>query len=250
MTDRYASRTLGVLGLVFIFSPASAQETGGGFTDEIDFAGHVSLATDYVFRGISQTNEEPQIQTEWSWTHDSGIYAGVWSSNTDYGGPGNSMEFDPFIGFAGTVGDSGLSYDVGYWYYYYPGAESDFDYAEIYAILTYTMANTDIAPSVWYADDYFGEDFFDNESSLAYQVALTHTFPPGFSISGAVGEQTFDEPNGLGDQDFTYWNIGVSQPWGGFTFDLRWHDTDGVQADLAPGELVDGRLVGRVTRDF
>src|SRR3546814_1978703 len=47
------------------------------------FAANVALGTDYVFRGISQTDEEPTVQGGFDWSHDSGIYLGIWGSNVD-----------------------------------------------------------------------------------------------------------------------------------------------------------------------
>jgi len=84
--------------------------------------GILSMETDCVFRGISQTLEEPQLQVDINWSHKSGWYAGVWSSNTEFGGTGNSMEFDPYLGFSSTIADTNWSYDVGYWHYHFPGA--------------------------------------------------------------------------------------------------------------------------------
>ena len=241
-----AAACLSALLLPGLATGAEDDNRAGSFT----FSGQARLATDYVFRGISQTDKEPQVQVQFSATHDSGLYAGVWASNTDFGGPGNSMELDPFIGFSGSVGDTGWGYDVGYWHYTYPGSRSDFDYGEFYAIGTYEVGQLSFSGSLWYAPDYFGDDFFGDGSSLAYQGGAAYAFANGFSVSGTVGEQTFDQPSGLGDQDYTYWDIGVSKDWKGFNLDLRWHDTDGVKSDLAAPYLADGRLVFSVSRSF
>lgn len=248
ITAPHLRRVARALTLTAGLSPVAgvmAQELAGG-----SLSGTASLATDYLFRGISQTDEEPQVQADFSWTHDSGFYLGVWGSNTDFGGPGNSMEIDPFIGFANTIGDSAWSYDVGYWHYHYPGAEFDFDYGEFYAILTHQAGPLSIAGSLWYADDYFGDDFFGNGSSLAYQGQVTWELSAGLSVSGTLGEQAFDEPGALRDQDYIYYDLGVSKTWEGFTLDLRWHDTDGVRSDLAASDLADSRVVARLSKSF
>lgn len=212
--------------------------------------GSINLGTDYVFRGISNSNERPQVQADLNWSHSDGLYAGVWASNTDFGGPGNSMEVDPYIGHSAAIGASDWSYDVGFWYYHYPGAQSDFDYWETYGILTYTLDMLSITGSLWYADNYFGDDFFGDESSLAYHVIVSYELPMGATASGRIGEQTYDEPAGLSDQDYTYYDIGASKNHWGLTFSLRWHDTDGVQPTLADPDLADGRLVARITKSF
>ncbi len=212
------------------------------------FGGSVMLATDYMFRGISNSNEEFQIRGDINWSHSSGFYAGLWASNTDFGGPGNSMELDPYIGYANSIGDSGFSYDVGYWSYNYPGSEADLDYGEFYAIGTYTVGSFYVSPSFWYADNYFGKDFLDGVSGLAYAVTAGMQLPGGMDLSARVGEQTFD--SGASELDYLYYDVGVSKPVAGFSLSLRWHDTDDVKPGLADPDLADGRFVFSVTRSF
>lgn len=236
-----------IAGLVVltVSSVLQAQEATGPGT----FGGSVTLASDYMFRGISNSNEEPQIQGDFNWSHNSGVYAGVWATNTNFGGPGNSMELDPYIGFANSVGDTGFSYDLGYWLYTYPGSESDFDYAEFYAIGTWSTGDLSISPSAWYTDNYFGEDFLDDVEGLAYDLTVSHALPLAMSASARVGEQTF---HGGGEGlDYLYYDIGVTKTVGDFSLGLRWHDTDGVETALVGDtDLADGRLVFNVTRSF
>lgn len=218
---------------------------GGGI-----LGGSVTLGTDYVFRSLSISNEKPQIKGDFNWTHDSGLYVGVWSSNTDFGGPGNSMELDPYIGFSGTLHDSAWSYDTGFWYYHFPGSQSDLDYWEVYGTLTYILDNLSISGSLWYADNYFGDDFFGDESSLSYHAILAYQLPGGLRLSARLGEQTFDEPAGLSDQDYLYYDIGVTKDYQGFSLELRWHDSDGVKPALVDPDLADARLVAGITKSF
>ena len=208
------------------------------------FGGNATLATDYRFRGISNSNEEPQVLVDFNWSHPAGFYAGVWSSNTDFGGPGNSMELDPYIGYANAIGDTAFSYDVGYWLYTYPGAESDFDYSELYAIGTWSGEQLSISPSVWYADDYFGEDY----SGLAYEVTGAWQLPRDLEVSATVGEQTFGSD--ADEFDYVYYNAGITQTLGDWSLDVRWHDTDDVDSGFVDPDLAEGNLVFGVTRTF
>ena len=45
----------------------------------------VTAVSDYLFNGVSQTQEDPALQASFDWADDSGIYAGVWGSNVDFG---------------------------------------------------------------------------------------------------------------------------------------------------------------------
>ena len=53
------------------------------------FTGNVGLYSQYVFRGIAQTNEKPALQGGFDLGHKSGFYAGTWASNISWLSDGN-----------------------------------------------------------------------------------------------------------------------------------------------------------------
>ncbi len=237
-----------LIALLTISFPPLAAETDSEKKNFGTFGGSLLMASDYMFRGISNSNLRPQVQGDFNWSHEGGLYAGVWASNTDFGGDGNSMEIDPYIGFSRDIGESNFNFDIGYWSYNYPGSELRLDYAEVYTYLNYESGKFSASPSVWWTDNYFGEDFLDDVSALAYEVTLGYEFCEGLASSVRVGEQTFGSGND--DLDFTYWDIGVDYTLGDWSIGLRWHDTDGVSPFLANPKLADGEMVFGVTRSF
>lgn len=121
--------SLGVAGLV-AGTAFAADAPPPPFT----LTANVGLYSQYVFRGLTQTNEDPAIQGGFDFTHSSGFYLGTWASNiswlkennTTSGNAssgtyknGGSMEWDFYGGFKKTYGDFG--FDVGLLQYYYPG---------------------------------------------------------------------------------------------------------------------------------
>lgn len=89
--------------------------------------GNMTLASQYIFRGLKQTDGDPALQGGFDYSHESGFYLGTWGSNVSwlrdmgaYTG-GASLEWDFYGGFKGTFGKSDFGYDVGLLYYYYPG---------------------------------------------------------------------------------------------------------------------------------
>ncbi|WP_193166279.1 TorF family putative porin [Microbulbifer hainanensis] len=212
------------------------------------FAGSALIASDYMFRSISNSNLRPQVQVDFNWSHDFGIYMGVWASNTDFGGTGNSMEIDPYIGFTRDIGDSNFSFDIGYWSYNYPGSPLSLNYAEAYGYLNYANDKLSISPSIWWTDNYFGDDFLGSVSATAYEVTIGYELGQGFTPSFRVGQQTFG--SGYDNLDFMYWDIGMDYAHDEWTVGLRWYDTDGVDPFLANPKLADGEVVFGVTRSF
>lgn len=210
--------------------------------------GSLLLSSNYMFRGISNSNDRAQVRGDLTWSHDVGLYAGVWASNTNFGGAGNSMELDPYIGFAGEVEETPFSYDIGFWSYNYPGSEFDLDYQESYLVITYEVNKLSVSPSFWYADNYFGKDFLNGVSAFAYDLTLSYEFPLNITFSGVVGRQTFG--SSADELDYTYYSLALSRTCGDFSFELSWHDTNGVEPFLADPELADGAVVVGVTRNF
>jgi uncharacterized protein (TIGR02001 family) len=72
------------------------------------FSGNVAMASDYSFRGISQTDRKPAIQGGLDLAHPSGIYLGTWGSSVNFGedlsaGQRAQMELDVYGGLRRSV---------------------------------------------------------------------------------------------------------------------------------------------------
>jgi len=92
---------------------------------EHTLTGNIGLFSQYIFRGLTQTNRDPALQGGFDYAHSSGLYAGTWGSNISWlrdGGAyraGGSLELDAYGGYKMSFGDFGV--DLGTLYYWYPG---------------------------------------------------------------------------------------------------------------------------------
>ncbi len=94
--------------------------------------GNFGLYSQYIFRGLTQTNRDPALQGGFDLTHSSGLYVGTWLSNISWltdtpaatGYTSSSLEWDMYGGYRGTFGSSDFGYDVGLLQYYYPGKQN------------------------------------------------------------------------------------------------------------------------------
>jgi uncharacterized protein (TIGR02001 family) len=193
-----------LLGGGLLILAASVQAT--------EYSGNVTLATDYVYRGVSQTLEEATIQGGFDVTADGGLYAGIWGSNIAFDG---SVEIDYYIGFSNEVFE-GLSYDIGVIHYDYPnqdGTTPNSDFQEIYASVTYQAFTLGAAHST----DFFGET--DNATYVygEYEVSL----PNDVSLVLHYGAQHI-----AAAQDYDEFSISLSKEIADIGFSLSWHDTD------------------------
>lgn len=129
-------------------TPAFAQEEPTG---PIEVTGTATIASDYRFRGVSQTNKEMAFQAGVTVTHESGLYAGVWGSNLAGWGTfgGSNTELDIYGGFAKEMG--GVKVDVGLTWYMYPGGADITDFAEPYVKVSGTAGPVSLLAGVAYA---------------------------------------------------------------------------------------------------
>ncbi len=137
------------------------------FAAQAEWSSTVTLASDYLFNGVSQTDEKPALQASLDWAGDSGWYAGAWASNVDFGDDTN-LEVDLYAGFYQDINDN-VGLDLGVAQYTYHGASysDEGNYAEAYML--WAIGNTEL--NFWYAWDYFGT------GAGHYIVMLNHTIP-------------------------------------------------------------------------
>lgn len=198
-----------------------------------------TLTSDYDFRGITQTNNDPAFQLGLNYEADSGFYMGVWGSNVDFGsgdqaGLGDldrpSTRIDVYLGYAGGDSEEGLGYDFGAIYYSYPNAGA-LNFPEVYA----GIAKGVFSAKAWYSWDFggAGDDAYYLEGNLTLPMA------GGFSMLGHLGYSDgkyWDNVNGGGYMD---WAVGVGYEVKGATISLKY--ADGSDLDVDPRNL--GRFI-------
>jgi len=235
MTIRYkiAAAAVGLCGFAGNGMALAQGEYGGLFAAE-DFSSTLYFTTDYVFRGVSFSDEDPAVQGSFDYAHPSGAYVGAWASNWDGFGTDSELEIDYYGGYAGSLGPIG--YDVGPLYYTFPGAQDpgfELDYFEAHVGLNYTPEfELPLDPVVGvdynYSPDYNGQDGSSHYglgtvdlvlpiADAALALAYGHLDVEGGALGALVAR-----PNGY---SFSHWSVGVSKAFYGFSFDLTYHDT-------------------------
>jgi uncharacterized protein (TIGR02001 family) len=203
-----------IIGLAML---AGATMSGVGAANA-EVSGTVTLVSDYVFRGISQSDGGPAIQGSFDWSNDM-FYAGAWGSSTNLG-VGESMELDLYVGATPTTGP--ISWDLALVGYFYPnaddgGLESDY-YEGIVGASVDLSEQFAIGGQVAYTPEYFAE----GGNGTYYEINGTFTASDALSFTAAYGVQDIDFAPG----DYTTWNVGGSYAMHGFTFGLTYSDTE------------------------
>lgn len=217
------------------------------------FPTSVSLVSDYIFRGQSQTWGRPAAQFSFEVDHKTGFYAGFFASNvSDHWLPGAHVETDYYGGFRGKLpgAASAVGFDVGAIYYGYPGAnwdESDFpgtksnrlDTVEAYVALNYKWLtfktgrtlteywgwNTNNSPvGGGFAGDLGAGVTGDTKGSYFYELNGSYDVIESWNLNGQVGRQIIANSTGL---DITYYKVGVTKSFtGGWAAGIAYSGTN------------------------
>ncbi|GAB57200.1 conserved hypothetical protein [Rheinheimera nanhaiensis E407-8] len=199
---------------------------------ELTLSGDVTFASDYAFRGISQTEEAPALQGGLSLSTASGFYASVWGSNVDFLAEG-TLELDVMLGWSGAINDD-WSTDVGIMRYGYPNAEIDgSNFYELYGSLSYK----DLTFGLAYSDDYYA-----NSGNFIYVYAnYIYALSDNLSLDLHVGQNEYDDSSA----SYLDWSIGLSTEVLGAGVSLTYVDTD-----IDGSYLADSRVIFAISKSF
>jgi len=182
----------------------------------LEFSANVTLATDYLWRGFSLSDNEPVIQGGFDVAHTSGVYAGIWGSSIEQY-EDSETEIDIYLGWAGDVGPVGV--DVGWIRYMYPGetANPSVDTDEFHVGVSGEVGPVGLGLTYHYSDEFFGSD----EDADRWEFSAEMPAGP-VTLSAAYGINGFDDST----SDYDDWSIGASTDFGGFDFALTYMESD------------------------
>lgn len=173
-----------IAALAFTTTAASAASVDG-------LSANIGVTSDYLWRGVSQTDGSPAVSGGLDYKVGNGLYLGTWASNVDFGDD-TTYELDGYLGFSGELGAVG--YDLGYIYYAYPNGE-DLDFGEVYASLSLSYFKLGLA-ALAHAD---GADFADNNY---YYAEAAFPVAQDLKIGAHLGTYIFDS-----GEDYIDYNI-------------------------------------------
>lgn len=237
------SLTLGILA-----APAMAQvDLGGGFS----LTGTVTGASDYVFRGISQTRSRPAVQGSLEVSHEIGLYAGAFASNVAFPGTNARQEVDLMAGYRRTI--SGFTFDVGGIWYTYPGYDAqpgqyELSYAEAMLRLKYELDPVTLVGTAAWSPDFFGRsgDGFWLEGGADVKLPVLD-----ITLSGRLGYQWIERNARFGAPDYLAYGIYASVPIAlGFSVSAGVYGTDVSQGECGGLKVCDTRFIASVSWTF
>ena len=236
---------------------------------------NVGLFSQYIFRGLTQTNNKPALQGGFDVSHKSGLYIGGWASNVSWlrdnasigtalYNSGGSLEIDLYGGFKTELGKTGLGIDLGALQYYYPGAHVNTNpkanTTELYGALSYGWLQAKLSGVVsndaWGFGKKYGNPGYtlNGDERGAYYAELNANIPladSGITALLHIGRQEFKDARyqaGGPDASYTDWKVGLTKGFdGGVNVGAFYTDTNISKANAADNWTYAGRNIGDST---
>jgi uncharacterized protein (TIGR02001 family) len=229
-------------GAIAFSQSALAEEAKKDPTDIIpgNISATLTAASNYLFRGISQTDNIPAVQGSFDYSVDVmeglGLYAGVWGSNINFKDGGDAqIEVDTYFGIQGSIDK--FSWKLGAIYYGYPGTESfrNYNYWEVAGSAGYDFGIASVNVGLNYSPDFFagtGTGLYPS-GDIKIPVPLLTNFSP--YVSGHIGHQSIHDNALFGAPDYTEWAIGIGAKVEGLDLALKYQDTNLSKSECFAG---------------
>lgn len=210
---------------------ARADE-GSGSTASL-FSANVSLMSNYVFRGMTYTQNRPALQGGFDYAGENGLYAGVFGTNVSPKAINEAgFELDFYGGYARSLGE--WSIDVGLLQFYYPekprlaGTNEKYQTLEAYGAVGWRQYKIKYSTTL---TDFFGFNSASmgdgggrSRGSGYLELSASFDLPQDLNLSMHVGRQWV---RNYGDYDYTDWRATLARSFGaGWTAMLTYTGTN------------------------
>ena len=216
----------GMLVPGFAFAQDQAEEAEGGFSWT------AAATSEYLFRGVSQTDDHPALQVSAEYEFSNGIYLGAWASNVDFN-DSTDAEVDTYIGWRTALNES-VALDVQLNRYNYINEPSDVDYAfnELIGVVSF---NDQYEVTLGYTNNYLNADV----KSTYLGVGGAWELGDGYNLSASVGHTI-----NSGDFDsYTDYAVGVDRTFGPVNIGLQYIGTDSKAERLFGEDASENKFV-------
>jgi uncharacterized protein (TIGR02001 family) len=247
---RRARWLLSLLLPVLSAEAAKAQGLASGLT----FGGNLVLTSNYIYRGVSSSNNEGAFQADLHVANSGGTFLGVWGSTRDSNlEPYANYEIELYLGHRFDLSNSWSASLSGRAHYFVGGAQevSD-DYQEITAAVTWLDFWTLSLTAIPNAARYWFQNRLSRAPAFAADMSLQWLVYRGFSLTGGAGyyHVTGTGPGIQAANGYAYGNVGVAYEHGRWRLDLGYYLTGDKARVLFPYPSADERFAGSIAWRF
>ena len=238
-----------LLALLVAAAPALAADEAAADEASWTTEGYVTLGSDYIWRGVSQTDHGIGIQAELDVNHRSGFYGQLWAGRMDFGVPGDGIhsEFDFVVGWKTDLGEH-ASFDVSLLRAIYPGANAG-----------YNINYNELALKLGFADYYefaiaYSDDLYRMGAS-AIDYEFNADWPIGDTPWGIKATAGWYDLDRLAGDSYQYGYLGAYYKLSDrFNVEAGYYKTfgfnDAFEESMGSMDQADSRFVAAVTWSF
>jgi len=213
-------------------------------TSAADFGGYVALTSDYVKRGVTQSEGDPALQLGAEFSFERGFFLGAWGSTIDIdNGPSRQrdLEINYYAGYVHEVSELWL-FSATAVAYVYPGQSGDVDYSyQEYSV----TGNFD--DRVWIEIAYSPDLYDSGQSSTNIDLYAEWPLNNNWAIGAGAGHY---DTSDLSGKSFQYWQLGITKSLRWADVDLRFYDTDSWVPIISNPDRAKSRVVLKLQIPF
>jgi uncharacterized protein (TIGR02001 family) len=166
-----------------------------------DVTGSVAALSDYRFRGVSLSDNEPALQARIDWARTNGWSAGALASTVqlDAFGGGSGLILQPYAGYSAVLGRLDWSWSAGVVGYLFSdtGTRRPLDYVEAFA----RFGGEHVRLGFYLSNSYFGT----GAASAYFDLSVSHPLSDRLTVFAHAGGLV------TGAANYSYSNYGHTQ---------------------------------------
>jgi uncharacterized protein (TIGR02001 family) len=191
---------------------AVSSTVNSAYANEFETSASATLVSQYLFRGFDLNQEDPALQGDFTFEHQSGFSGGIWGSTYDFGND-DGLELDFFLSYG-----IELSYDV----------SLSFGFTE-YTFTGDSDASTEY--NIGLSFGHFGVTYYDDQDLNVSYIELSTEFELSKSGSIALRAGRNDPDGSDSNNDFSIsYNHNFSKASTGFvTYSSNDLDVEGAE---------------------
>ncbi len=200
-------------------------ETSAEEKSDFSISANMTIASNYVWRGMTQSNDSPALQGGVDLEYK-GLYLGTWGSNVDFGDDDNSLEADFYAGYKGEL--AGIGFDVGIIQYAYPGEADAYNFKEAYFGVEKEFDKFSVSAKYSWGLDDTPDD---------WEVGASVELPMEIGLEGVYGDH---------DTVGTYYAVALTRSFGKFDLSIGYTNFS-ADTDSA---LDEDHVIGLISTSF
>ena len=229
---------------------ALAQGLTGGLT----FGGDLALTSNYIYRGVSSSNNDAAVQGDLHVAGSGGTFLGIWGSTRDSTlEPYNDYELVIYLGHRFDLSNAWSATLAGRAHYLLGGQpEVSDDYQEISAALTWLDVCTFSVTAIPNAPRYWVYDRLSRAPAFVGEASAQWLLYKGLFVTGGAGYYyaTGTGPGIEAANGYAYGNVGLAWEHRHWRIEVGYYLTGDKARQVMPYPSADERVAGSVIWRF